>query len=850
MKLGCSAGFLALAAIGAFGGLRTLRAEDCNANGISDDLDLRPPFVGAQPVHLGDGSEFNRVAAADFDGDGIDDLVTSGLNTGKVLLHSAMGDGTFRSSRELAFSGKDAVPTALDLEPDGDSDLLVFDYLGESITLLVNEGGPGFSPMPGPVPDQGYNLIGAADLDADGDADFAAAGVDSRSIRVFTGDGTGAFTGTQKLELGNRSPVLMVVVDADSDGDRDVLTANVGGLTGVDAPSVAVFRNEGGGRLSPAIHYPAGVEVGPRATGDFDGDGDPDFIMASVGFQPRFAFLPNTGRGEFPSLIDLPAPWRLSDLRGVDTEGDGDLDLAVLPGGPMLILENGGSARFEEAASYVLRGSSAATGDFNHDGSSDIVLANGPQVVFNRGDGSFRATGFIPIEGGSRRIAAADLDADGDTDLVANGLKRVLVAVNVGNGTFGPAESHPLPGDPGSLIVADLDGDGDSDLVTNLPTGVWVAWNGGAGVLGEFRMLDIPGLVNVVAVTVADVDADASLDVLLHFGIDLSLARNSGSGTFTRPEPLLSVPAPPVPADMDGDAVADLVTFSNRERRVLLFTNDGSGTFSEASNVPIAGIPTALILADIDGDASADVITIDETSLTFLRNLKGSLGEVRRVDTMSRPEAVAAGDLNDDGHTDVAVIHTRSENNSVLVGRGDGTFEDRPLGRDLLSTSDFLATGDLDRDGKAELLSASFNGISIIHNESLPPASLDCNGNMVPDDCDVASGASADKDGDGVPDECSAPTLFHRGDPSDDGEIDITDAILLLAHLFRGGAAPGCLEAADADDDGGLNLTDAVFILDFLYLGGPPPPHPGPTTDPCGAGSGPLPCETYSSCRT
>lgn len=149
--------------------------------------------------------------------------------------------------------------------------------------------------------------------------------------------------------------------------------------------------------------------------------------------------------------------------------------------------------------------------------------------------------------------------------------------------------------------------------MSHLPTGVWVARNEGAGVFGEFLMLDIPGLVNVVAVTVADVDADASLDLLLHYGIELSLARNSGNGTFTRPEPLLS--------------------------------------------------------------------------------------------------------------------------------------------------------------------------------------------------------------------------------------------ILLLAHLFLGVAAPGCLEAADADGDGALNLTDAIFILDFLFLGGLPPPEPGPTADPCGPGSGSLPCETYSSCR-
>lgn len=68
--------------------------------------------------------------------------------------------------------------------------------------------------------------------------------------------------------------------------------------------------------------------------------------------------------------------------------------------------------------------------------------------------------------------------------------------------------------------------------------------------------------------------------------------------------------------------------------------------------------------------------------------------------------------------------------------------------------------------------------------------------------------------------------VFRRGDVDSDGAVSVTDGMLLLNHLFKGGEAPGCLDAADADDDGALDLTDPLRILQHLFLGGEPPPEP------------------------
>ncbi len=68
---------------------------------------------------------------------------------------------------------------------------------------------------------------------------------------------------------------------------------------------------------------------------------------------------------------------------------------------------------------------------------------------------------------------------------------------------------------------------------------------------------------------------------------------------------------------------------------------------------------------------------------------------------------------------------------------------------------------------------------------------------------------------------------FIRGDANADGRVNITDAVGVLNHIFRGMPA-ACESAADVNDDNTVNITDAITLLDFLFLQGPPPGEPFP----------------------
>ena len=79
---------------------------------------------------------------------------------------------------------------------------------------------------------------------------------------------------------------------------------------------------------------------------------------------------------------------------------------------------------------------------------------------------------------------------------------------------------------------------------------------------------------------------------------------------------------------------------------------------------------------------------------------------------------------------------------------------------------------------------------------------------------------------------CAPATLreleppFIRGDASEDGTVDVTDAVRMLEGLFLGGPWPAAPSAMDANGDGSADLADPIYLLFHLFAGGPQPPEP------------------------
>lgn len=94
----------------------------------------------------------------------------------------------------------------------------------------------------------------------------------------------------------------------------------------------------------------------------------------------------------------------------------------------------------------------------------------------------------------------------------------------------------------------------------------------------------------------------------------------------------------------------------------------------------------------------------------------------------------------------------------------------------------------------------------------------------------------------------SGATLYVRGDVNQDGTVDISDVVNLLALLFIPGSTPtgDCPESQDVNSDGGVDVSDAVFQLATLFIPGSPPPAP-PFPD-CAGLPAPLGCDEFVAC--
>ena len=235
-------------------------------------------------------------------------------------------------------------------------------------------------------------------------------------------------------------------------------------------------------------------------------------------------------------------------------------------------------------------------------------------------DVSDEALPLSDLEGLSMDAALADLDADGDLDVVvANEHRPNILLLNQGQGRFHLASDRlpASPRDSEDIGIADFDGDGDPDIVVvseDDRVNELYLNDGDARFSDGGDRLPVEGTSNAVAV--ADLNGDGAPDLLIgNAGQNYALV-NDGAGRF-RDETADRLPRIEDTTqdlelgDVDGDGDADLLVGNEDRNRLLL--NDGHGRFTDASaeRVPLRGTPEETREADfgdVDGDGDLDIL--------------------------------------------------------------------------------------------------------------------------------------------------------------------------------------------------------------------------------------------------
>ena len=317
--------------------------------------------------------------------------------------------------------------------------------------------------------------------------------------------------------------------DFDRDGDLDFA------LISLLSHKVMIFMNDGSGQYSLSDTINIGNPVS-LAQGDWDCDGDMDLALTASppgGDRRNFWTLMNDGTGNFLSRSDtIISGQNLFHIEVGDWNGDGHLDLLVVDGGGLApggiyILMNDGNGHFDETEN-LLTGyfwMYAATGDWDLDGDLDLVttasltLTTGfTKVYYNDGNGNFIDGPFLSNAPYPGFISASNLDGDFDIDLITSSgqVDSLYLLLNNGNGGF--LLSEGVSG-TGRSVIGDWDADGDLDLATvkqmiPSPAMIKFADNNGSAIFNVYDSISVP-YQEVRSLTYGDWDLDGDLDLAL-----------------------------------------------------------------------------------------------------------------------------------------------------------------------------------------------------------------------------------------------------------------------------------------------------------------------------------------------
>jgi hypothetical protein len=369
----------------------------------------------------------------------------------------------------------------------------------------------------------------------------------------------------------------------------------------------------------------------------------------------------------------------------------------ALTGGFALAIQGAATRTFDRVQlveSTSETSASVSIGDIDGNGTPDVILAKGRHwplndiILRNDGKGGFSTELLADSPDRTYSAALADLDGDGDLDIVASNDKpdRKLIYLNDGkghfrvSGTFGDSAWNTR-----YVTVSDLNGDKRPDLIVAnrssnpaAPRPSFVCLNNGAGAFPACTPLATQSATIIIA---SDLDGDGKTDLLVPHrdGGQNLVFWNDGTGTFANP------PAPVGPAksqiraaaaaDINGDGHVDIVVGDEKNG---MFVYVGAG--KRAFDAPVAlgsaaGAPYSIAIADMNRDGKADIVVGRQEAVgSVLFNSGGSrvptFGDTPWGDGKGSVYGVAIGDLDGDGWPDIAAARSEAPNGVWFSGRG------------------------------------------------------------------------------------------------------------------------------------------------------------------------------------
>jgi hypothetical protein len=559
-------------------------------------------------------------------------------------------------------------------------------------------------------------------------------------------------------------------------------------------------------------------------------------IAFTQGLRLGFGTVPE----DFYPVPLLPLTRPATAVIAEDVNGDGVLDaLAATSNGTSGALEvhlGRVAGGFEPALVYPLTdlATSLAIGDFDGNGPREVVvgldelngvpLSPGVAVYQDVGSGVPSAPQFWPLIAPALKpswLAVADLDLDGQADIIAACQSNVQVLPGLGAGAFGTPYILPLPAV--KILVEDLNLDGRPDLVfaSLVNWGSVVALPGGGfGPIASLEALGIP-FATALDLALVHLPGDNIPDLLRSQTLfNVEVLPGLGDGTFGAAQTLSSFDSGRLAVgDLLGNGAEDVVVVDGefvgaQSMLVIEAVPSGYGPVFAAVNATNAPLPLGPIaIGDFDRDGHGDLLAAaaGAASLLIHRGLPSvQLTSLESIPAPVGTVAATAVDVNADGWLDLVAAGNGNQAR-VSLGAGAGAFgagQSYAMGPGIRD----ITAADIDQDGRVDLIAACTLPAAVVVRFGTSQGNFGTSQSF-PLSGQPSSLGVGDLDGDGLLDvvvgsQIGTQVQWLRGAPG----------TLLTGGALTTGTSPSRLDLGDLDADGDLDVAVACLFAGRIDL--------------------------------
>jgi len=843
---------------------------------------------------------------ADFDGDGKPDLFVSkgSSNTAAVFRNTSSGGNiSFAAELDLAATGNNHEGSAAaDLDGDGKPDIVLTNSNGtNSVSVFRNTstiGSLSFSAkMDFPVINGPYS-VAVGDLDGDGKPDVVIANNGANQVSVYRNTSTpGNISFDPRIDLTvGTNPYSVAIADLDGDGKADLAITTQG-----SSSALSVMKNTSmAGVISfdQPINYATLAGSFVVSVGDLDGDGKPDLAAASSSSNSvtvirntstpgnlSFGSQQNFATGNYPVCVSI-----------ADLDGDGRPDMVTSNRftnnvSALKNISTAGAISFDIHVDYDVDTDPfyVALGDLDGDGRPDIAAANSASTAVSV----------------LRNIINANLAAVVNSFAPTSGISGTIVKIKGSNFTgatgvtFGgaPASSFTVDSSTGITAIVGAGASGDLAITTGYGTSTLAGFSFNGPIITSFTpTVGVTGTIITIAgsnftqvidvkfggTPAASFTTSSATSIIATVGTgssgNVTITTDSGvatlqgfsygaptitsftptsgpagslitiSGMNFNPSPsgnivffgaVKAVISTATPTQLDvivppgatyqpiSVTTNNLTSFSTLPFIVTFPSSNhaiSASSFSMAGNYGTGAYPSAISIGDLDGDGKSDLVVANSigNSISILQNISkvGAVSFNTKIDlgTGPDPKRVAIGDLDGDGKPEIVVVNFNAGNaSSISIFRNTSTNgiisfapkADYSTGNGSIG----ICIADMNGDGKPDLIVTSGNSgiFSIFQNITSSAGAISFAAKQDyfllshPDNI-----TTADLDNDGKPDlitsNFSGNSISIFRNMSTGGSLSLGPEV-----DYAVGVNPTFVSTGDLDGDGKLDLAVANY---------------------------------------